>query len=379
MAGCESVGIPWGAYHYGYARDRQGGIDEANHCLRLLAGRKPVYGVWYDMEDDSTLGGDLAGAADGFCSTMEAAELYAGVYASYNWFTHYLTDPVFDKYDRWVAQYNSVCELQKPYGIWQFTDKLYIDGVQLDCDWAYKDYPALTGGKSIMSKKSRVLATQENHITNPFGNSHGGVDLGWQTTQTDGILAHSEGIVKFCQTGQRNNQGSTGDASYGNCVKLIHPNGYCTLYAHLSEVNVDCGQTVAKGQQIGRMGNTGNSYGNHLHFEVRNKQDIRIDPAPYIAVDLPGLKTEKEGQTLTEGEIRSIVNDEIDLIDPIYNTIEDIPNYWRDAIAALVEDGIVQGVGNGKLGLSHTEAKMAVIMKRMVDKLKSEVSENVHI
>ena len=39
--------------------------------LRLLNGRKPLYGVWFDMEANSTLGGDLPGAAEGFCETME--------------------------------------------------------------------------------------------------------------------------------------------------------------------------------------------------------------------------------------------------------------------------------------------------------------------
>lgn len=100
--------------------------------------------------------------------------------------------------------------------------------------------------------KSRVLKTQENRLTRGFGNGHSGVDLGWQTTQTDAVLAHSDGTVTFCQTGYSNNQGSSGNASYGNCVKLKHPNGYSTLYAHLSAVTVKQGQSVKKGQQIGK-------------------------------------------------------------------------------------------------------------------------------
>ena len=139
--------------------------------------------------------------------------------------------------------------------------------------------------------KSRVLQTQENRITRGFGNGHSGVDLGWQTTQTDGILAHSDGKVVFCQTGHKNNPGSSGNASYGNCVKLDHGNNYFTLYAHLSDVAVKLGQQVEKGQIIGHMGNTGNSYGAHLHFEVRNGASHCINPAPYIAADLPGLPT----------------------------------------------------------------------------------------
>lgn len=138
-------GMPWGAYHYGYAADAAGGRAEAAHALRLLGGRRPAYGVWYDMEDASTLGGDLAGAAEAFCSAVESVGLYAGVYANLNWFGRYLTGPVFDRYDRWCAQYHEVCQLSKPYGIWQFTDRLVIGGKVFDGNWAYKDYPALTG------------------------------------------------------------------------------------------------------------------------------------------------------------------------------------------------------------------------------------------
>ena len=315
IAGCEAAGIAWGVYHYSYARDRKDGIEEANHCLRLLKGRKPAYGVWYDMEDNSTLGGDLAGAAEGFCSTVESHGLYVGVYASLSWFMRHLTAPVFDKYDRWVAQYNSVCQYKKPYGIWQRSSSLVIGGVTFDENVAYKDYPALTGKTATVQKPetedgaSRVLATQKNGITRPFGNGHIGIDLGWRTIQNDGILAHSQGTVVFCQTGYGNNQGSVGNASYGNCVKLLHPNGYYTLYAHLSEVNVVDGQDVAKGQQIGRMGNTGNSYGAHLHFEVRDPKNVCIDPAPYIAADLPGLATNQigmEDDDMTEVQVKEI-------------------------------------------------------------------------
>lgn len=139
----DAAGMPWGAYHYAYAKTRQGGIDEAKHCLRLLNGRKPLYGVWYDMEDNSTLGGDLLGAAQGFCDTMEAAGLYAGVYASLNWWNNYLTAPGFNQYDRWVAQYYSDCQYKGSYGIWQYTSTWSIGGKNFDGNWAYKDYPSI--------------------------------------------------------------------------------------------------------------------------------------------------------------------------------------------------------------------------------------------
>lgn len=120
--------------------------------------------------------------------------------------------------------------------------------------------------------------------------THRGVDIGWHTKEEDNqILAHSNGTVVWTQTGQKNNKKAKGNASYGNAIKIKHSNGYYTLYAHLESVKVKKGQTVKQGQVIGIMGNTGNSYGRHLHFEVRNKKDIRINPTKYIYCDLPNM------------------------------------------------------------------------------------------
>ena len=71
--------------------------------------------------------------------------------------------------------------------------------------------------------------------------------------------------------------GSGVNWSYGNFVVIDHGDGTTTLYAHMSSRTVSEGQLVTQGQTIGYVGNTGNSKGNHLHFEVRvNGQ--RVDP-----------------------------------------------------------------------------------------------------
>lgn len=138
----EAIGMPWGAYHYAYAQNAAGGKAEAAHFLRLLRGRKPSCGAWYDMEDASILGGDLPGAAEAFCTAVQEAGLRAGVYANLNWWENCLVSPVFDKYERWCAQYNHTCQLKKPYGLWQYTDAWEIGGKKFDGNLAYRDYSA---------------------------------------------------------------------------------------------------------------------------------------------------------------------------------------------------------------------------------------------
>lgn len=133
---------------------------------------------------------------------------------------------------------------------------------------------------------SRVLKSGDNQITAKFSAGHKAVDVVKYRSQLDTIVAHSDGKIVFCQTGCKNNKLAVGNASYGNCVRIDHGNGYSTLYAHLALVYVKLGQTVKAGQEIGTMGNTGRSFGAHLHFEVR-KNSERIDPTPYLAADLP--------------------------------------------------------------------------------------------
>lgn len=133
---------------------------------------------------------------------------------------------------------------------------------------------------------SRILQKGVNKITQGFSSGHKAVDIGRTHITGEPITAHTAGKVIFCQTGQKNNKNATGNASYGNCVKIDHGNGYSTLYAHLATVSVKLGDTVEQGQVIGTMGNTGRSFGAHLHFEVR-RDNKHIDPTPYLEADLP--------------------------------------------------------------------------------------------
>jgi murein DD-endopeptidase MepM/ murein hydrolase activator NlpD len=68
------------------------------------------------------------------------------------------------------------------------------------------------------------------------------------------------------------------DWGYGYVVVLDHGNGWQTLYAHLSSINLGCGQSASQGQVIGAMGCTGNCTGPHLHFEMRHEVWGRVNP-----------------------------------------------------------------------------------------------------
>lgn len=86
------------------------------------------------------------------------------------------------------------------------------------------------------------------------------------------VLAAEDGTVSLAYAW--NGKLTKGDTnSYGNCIKIKHANYHDhtleTLYAHLKSICVKCGQTVKAWQIIGYTGNTGNSGGAHLHFEVR--------------------------------------------------------------------------------------------------------------
>ena len=126
---CERLGIPYGVYLYSYAVSTAQAAGEAEHVLRLLQGRTLSYPVYLDMEDNSTLGSDHAAIASTFCSRILAAGHPVGVYANLYWWNTYLTDPCFDNWHRWVAQYNSTCHYTDAYAMWQYSSGGTVPGI----------------------------------------------------------------------------------------------------------------------------------------------------------------------------------------------------------------------------------------------------------
>lgn len=143
--------------------------------------------------------------------------------------------------------------------------------------------------------KCRVIESGICEVTQEYkGAQHGGIDLVNQNYTLGNIVAHSEGKVVEVR---KDCSGFEPNGSYGNYVKIKHDNGYYTLYAHMAynTVKVSKGQRINKGQVLGYMWATGTAYGGHLHFEVRNTSDVRIDPTPYVDSDLPSVNQDYTG------------------------------------------------------------------------------------
>lgn len=157
-----------------------------------------------------------------------------------------------------------------------------------------------------MSKNARVLESGICEITQEYkGLQHGGIDIVNKGYTLGNIVAHTEGQVVEV----RNNcKGFENGGSYGNYVKIKHDNGFYTLYAHMGygTVKVSKGQNVSKGQLLGYMGATGTAYGGHLHFEVRNTSDVRINPTEYLNKDLYVEKTSRSIDELAKEVIQGL-------------------------------------------------------------------------
>ena len=144
-----AAGIPVGAYWYSYALSPEEARLEARVCMQVLGGRKFQYPIAFDIEEKSqfALGIDRVSAiVDAFCSEMEAGGYYVSIYCSAYYLNNYISKAVRDRYDVWVAHYNT----NKPayngsYNMWQYTPYGSVSGISgnVDMDYCYCDYPAI--------------------------------------------------------------------------------------------------------------------------------------------------------------------------------------------------------------------------------------------
>lgn len=176
---CERLGIPYGVYLYSYATNTSRAASEADHVLRLLKGRSLSYPVYFDMEDNSTLPykASFGKIAETFCNKISAAGYPVGVYANLNWWNNYLTDPCFDRWYKWVAQYYHTCQYKKEYAMWQYSSSGSVNGISGRVDMNYLiGYPADHGSKAVEVTEGTYTISNKAKTNSILGIKDAGVE-----------------------------------------------------------------------------------------------------------------------------------------------------------------------------------------------------------
>ena len=195
VKGCIDNNIPYGVYLYSYADTVEKASSEADHTIRLLQGKKFKYPVYYDLEENKVRNKvnkqTIADIAQTFCDKLSAKGYTVGIYANKDWFTNYLTDSRFNNWTKWVAQYNTVCNYQGKYDMWQCSSTGSVPGIS---------------GKVNL-----------NYSYSPFENSNGGgnTNNGGTTTKYSDGLNEIEGELYYFKN-NRIDTSYTGLAQYGN-------------------------------------------------------------------------------------------------------------------------------------------------------------------
>lgn len=101
--------------------------------------------------------------------------------------------------------------------------------------------------------------------------NHRGLDIAGSLGE--GLYAVDAGVIVYA---------GWNDWGYGNMVVIDHGNGWQSLYAHMSALNVVCGESVGQGAVIGAIGSTGRSSGAHLHFELMHSSYGKVNPWLYL-------------------------------------------------------------------------------------------------
>lgn len=167
---------------------------------------------------------------------------------------------------------------------------------------------------------------------------------------------------------------STGPGNmYGIHIEICYSN-YAPEKTSLSESEVYAKFTVAERNAAEYIAGLLKEYGWGLD-KVTKHQDYDGKYCPHRTLDLGWRrflkmveKYFKEAGDMTAEEVRKIAQEEYVRRNPIYNTLDEVPSYWRDDIRAMMDAGIIAGTGGGKLGLTHSECKAAVIVYRAMNK-----------
>jgi len=145
-AGAKASGIPVGAYWYSYAITPAEAEAEANVFLKVIEGKQFEYPVFLDIEEKNALATgkkNVSAIVKAFCTVMEKAGYWCGVYASRAHVQSYFDDECKARYSLWLAEWGAKLNYSGEVGMWQYSKKGHVSGVSgyVDMDISYIDYP----------------------------------------------------------------------------------------------------------------------------------------------------------------------------------------------------------------------------------------------
>ena len=201
----KAAGLDVGAYYYTWQTDADGAAYDAELCKSYLKGKTFDFPIYFDLEWHKAFarGASVCSSmVTAFCSAMEQARYFAGLYISRSPLQQYIMSAVAQRYALWIAEY----DVSKPnysgqYGMWQHTDKGSVPGVSsnVDLDICYVDYPTIIkeGGFNGYAKpKSEPKAEAKTETKAPVKgdlNGDGRVDV----SDVALLAAHVKGEKKL--------------------------------------------------------------------------------------------------------------------------------------------------------------------------------------
>lgn len=158
--GCKENGIPCGVYWYSYAQSVEAAKREAKACLKVIKGKKFEYPIFFDLEESSQFSkGNCDSIVKAFCGEIEKAGYFAGLYMSRSPLQTYISSDVAKRYTLWIAEYNRKCNYSGSYGMWQYSSKGKVAGINgnVDLNYCYTDYPSAIKKAGLNGYSGKIL------------------------------------------------------------------------------------------------------------------------------------------------------------------------------------------------------------------------------
>lgn len=163
----KKAGLKIGAYWYSYALTEADALAEAKTFLEAVKGKSFEYPLAFDIEDASQ--NELPREAidkmiTAFCTHLEKNGYYAALYSYADFLSRKVSDKVKKRFDIWVAHFDVAKPSAESYGIWQYTSKATVNGVngRCDCNYAYKDYPSIIRAGGLNNLSSSDTSKPDN-------------------------------------------------------------------------------------------------------------------------------------------------------------------------------------------------------------------------